>query len=117
MIVPVLELSQVTFCVIFAVEPSEYMPVAVNWKVEPTVTFGGEDGDISMEDSLGAVFDEHAAIPTIKIVNNSAIKQYPKNCNRFLFIAIIPLCFDISRQLIEFLIQVIFMGVVERRRL
>jgi hypothetical protein len=36
-----------------AVEPSEYVPVAVNWSVAPTARPPGDSGVIAIEDSVG----------------------------------------------------------------
>jgi hypothetical protein len=70
-IIPVLELSQFTFAVTSIVAPSGYLPEAINCKVEPTIIFAGEEGVISIEDSLGVVFDTHATMPTVNDTTNN----------------------------------------------
>ena len=67
--IPVLLLSHVTLSVMSAVEPFEYLPVAVNCRVEPTVMLGGDTGITIMEES----FVEHAGKPIIKITDNPII--------------------------------------------
>jgi hypothetical protein len=49
----VLELAQVTREVMSAVDPSEYVPVAVNCCREPTCKLFGIDGSMAMDDNLG----------------------------------------------------------------
>jgi len=51
------------------------LPEAINCKVEPTIIFAGEDGVISMEDSLGVVFDTHATMPNINDTTNNNGKK------------------------------------------
>jgi hypothetical protein len=43
--------------------------------VEPTIIFAGEDGDISMEDSLGVVFDAQATMPTVRDAANNMVRK------------------------------------------
>lgn len=51
-----LELDQLTREEMFAVEPSEYVPVAVNSKVQPTAKLAGGFGVTEIEDKAG-MFD------------------------------------------------------------
>jgi len=51
---PVLELFQVTCVVMFAVELSEYVPIAVNCSVCPAVRLAGASGVTAIEVSVGA---------------------------------------------------------------
>ena len=62
--VPVVSMTQATRAVISPVEPSEYVPVAVNCAVAPTAKLGGEAGSTSIEDNFGPV----AAASTVKLI-------------------------------------------------
>ena len=48
------ELDQLTCGVISAVDPSEYVPVAVNCCVEPAARLSGRAGVMVMEERVGA---------------------------------------------------------------
>ena len=52
----------------FAVDPSEYVPVAVNCWVAPTSKLTGDDGITAIEDNVSVEVDlEHAANPKVKL--------------------------------------------------
>lgn len=74
-------ISHFTLSVMSAVEPSEYVPIAVNCWVEPIGKLFGDSGDMAIEDNLDAVdavflvVDEQAGIPTIKMALNPNTKQ------------------------------------------
>ena len=50
------------------VAPSEYVPVAVNCRVEPAAKLAGEAGATSIEDNVGADTETITAKPTAKLV-------------------------------------------------
>jgi hypothetical protein len=78
------------------VAPSEYVPVAVNYRVSPTAKLIGYAGSISIEDKVGAAADagadvdvvEQAAMTKLKAANNSMVRRQPINHSWFLFIII-----------------------------
>jgi hypothetical protein len=49
---PALELDHVTSEVTSAIVPSEYVPVALNCRVSPTVKADGDDGEIATEERV-----------------------------------------------------------------
>ena len=65
------------------VEPSEYVPVAVNAWVEPTVRLAGEAGSTSIEFNVGVVVDgtvdvdvdEQAAMTMVSVAINPMVRQ------------------------------------------
>ena len=69
------------------VEPSEYVPVAVNCWVEPTIKLAGEAGVTAIEDNVGVlvvavvivvedeVFDEHAVAPKVRAAINPMTRK------------------------------------------
>jgi hypothetical protein len=70
-----------------AVESSEYVPVAVNCWVEPTIKLAGEAGATAIEDNVGVlvvavvivvedeVFDEHAVAPKVRAAINPMTRK------------------------------------------
>ena len=68
--ISVSELAQVTRDVMSAVDPSEYVPVAVNCCREPMCKLFGSDGLKAMDDNLG--FGEQPPIAKVSIINPAA---------------------------------------------
>jgi hypothetical protein len=59
-----------------AVEPSEYVPVAVNCWVAPGIKLVGDDGVTAMEVKVVVVVDfEHAANPKVRVANRAMAKK------------------------------------------
>jgi len=83
-----------------AVEPFEYVPVAVNCWTSPTINFGGEIGVTAMEDNFGefelvaVLVDEQAAALRTKVMTNPKIRKLPIERTSFLFKAIHLYSFD-----------------------
>ena len=81
-----LSLVQVTLSVISAVEPSAYVPVAVNWVIAPTARFAGDGGATVMEINLGeGVFAKQAVSPSAGAVISPKIirKRINRICTVF----------------------------------
>jgi hypothetical protein len=80
-------LVHVTSELMSAVEPSEYVPVAVNCWVEPTAKLAGEAGATAIEDNVGALvvavvivvedegFDEQAVAPKVRAAINPMTRK------------------------------------------
>ena len=80
-------LVHVTSELMSTVEPSEYVPVAVNCWVEPTIKLAGEAGATAIEDNVGVsvvavvivvedeAFDEHAAAPKVRAAINPMVRK------------------------------------------
>jgi hypothetical protein len=80
-------LVHVTSELMSAIEPSEYVPVALNCWVEPTAKLAGEAGATAIEDNVGVfvvavvivvedeAFDEHAAALKVRAAINPMIRK------------------------------------------
>jgi len=80
------------------VEPSEYVPVAVNCWVEPIAKLSGVAGVTAMDDNVavdvvvGADVDvgEQEVMTIVKTTINPMVRQYPINRSCFIFIISFP---------------------------
>ena len=81
--VPAVSMTHATWAVISPVEPSAYVPVAVNCRVAPIAKLTGEAGSILIEDKVGAAADagadvdvaEQDAMTMVKAAINPMVKR------------------------------------------
>jgi hypothetical protein len=89
-------MTHATRAAISPVEPSAYVPVAVNCRVEPIAKLTGEAGSILIENKVGVVADvgvdvdvaEQDAMTMVKVAINPMVRRKPINRSCFLFIII-----------------------------